>query len=763
MDIKKHSVIYGGKELVIESGKLARQALASCTARYGDTQILATVVKSPEAREGIDFFPLMVEYEERLYAAGKIKGSRFIKREGRPTDEAILNARMVDRSIRPLFNEESREDIQIILTVLSIDQQNAPDIVSLLAASAALSMSGLDWKGPIAGAKIGEKDGSFIFNPTLEELEESNFNITIAGTENKVIMIEAGAKEVKEDVMIEAIKFAQSKFEPLLTLLKEIKADVKTLGIKTQPIEDDISTYRLQKKAEEKEIIEKAEKWLSLNINEYLFGEIKKTKEEKNEAAEKIKKDLRQYVLSLLPKNENGEKIIQELNENHNEKLIKKTLELVDKSIKHTVTKMIIEEEKRIDGRKLDEIRPLFIEVGLIPRTHGSGLFTRGQTQVLSIVTLGSPGDEQILDTMELDEKKRYMHHYNFPPFSVGEAKPLRGTSRREIGHGALAEKAILPVLPQDKEKFPYTIRVVSEVLGSNGSSSMGSTCGSSLSLMDAGVPIKTPVAGIAMGLASDNQGKWKVITDLQDVEDGDGGMDFKIAGTKDGITAIQMDTKTDGLTEEIIAQTFAQGREARLRILEEMNKVIKEPRADLSPYAPRITSFMINPDKIREVIGPGGKVINEIIDNTGVTIDIEDSGLVMVCSADAEASKKAVEWILNIVKEVEAGEEYLGKVTRIMDFGAFVEVLPKQEGLVHVSELAPYRVNHPSDIVQIGDMIQVKVLEIDSMGRINLSHKATAEGAKREKPAGYQEQTSRPKPKFNDRHERGGGRQNKW
>lgn len=424
---------------------------------------------------------------------------------------------------------------------------------------------------------------------------------------------------------------------------------------------------------------------------------------------------------------------------------------------------MIIEEGKRIDGRKLDEIRPLYIEVGLIPRTHGSGLFTRGQTQVLSIVTLGSPGDEQILDTMELDEKKRYMHHYNFPPFSVGETSPLRGTSRREVGHGALAEKAMTPVLPQDKEKFPYTIRVVSEVLGSNGSSSMGSTCGSSLSLMDAGVPIKTHVAGIAMGLASDNQGGWKVITDLQDVEDGDGGMDFKITGTKDGITAIQMDTKTEGLSSQIIEQTFKQGLEARLRILEEMNRVIPEPRADLSPYAPRITSFMINPDKIREVIGPGGKVINEIIDNTGVTIDIEDSGLVMVCSADAEASKKAVEWIMNIVKEVEVGEEYLGRVTRIMDFGAFVEVLPKQEGLVHVSELAPYRVNHPSDIVQIGDMIYVKVLEIDSMGRINLSHKATDEGAKREMPAGYQEQAPRSKPRFNDRHERGGGRQNRW
>lgn len=749
MDIKRYSVDYGGRELTIETGKLANQALASCAVQYGDTQILATVVKSEEARQGIDFFPLMVDYEERLYAAGKIKGSRFIKREGRPTDEAILNARMVDRSIRPLFNEESREDIQIILTVLSIDQQNAPDIVALIAASAALSMSGIDWRGPIAGARIAEKEGDLIFNPTLEELEESKLDLTVAGTENKIIMIEAGAEEVKEAVMIEAIKFAQSKFEPLLKLLREIKA-----GVPVAPVEGGIPEYRLQRE-EEREIIAKAEKWLSENTKKYLFAEIKRTKQEKNEAVKKIKEDLKEY---LIPSAEGG-------NSTENEVAIKKALAIVDATVKYEVTRMIIEEDRRIDGRALNEIRPLYIEAGLIPRTHGSGLFTRGQTQVLSIVTLGSPGDEQILDTMELDEKKRYMHHYNFPPFSVGETKPLRGVSRREVGHGALAEKALWPVIPKDKEKFPYTIRVVSEVLSSNGSSSMGSTCGSSLSLMDAGVPIKAQVAGIAMGLASDKQGRWKVITDLQDIEDGDGAMDFKIAGTKDGITAIQMDTKTDGLTDEIIEQTFKQGLEARMHLLEEMNKVIEKPRPDLSPYAPRITSFMINPDKIREVIGPGGKVINEIIDNTGVTIDIEDSGLVMVCSADAEASKKAVEWIQNIVKEVEVGEEYLGRVTRIMDFGAFVEVLPKQEGLVHVSELAPFRVNHPADIVQVGDMIQVKVLEIDSMGRINLSHKATSEGAKREMPQGYQSQPPSPhRPKFNDRHERrGGGRQHKW
>lgn len=729
MEIKKYSALYGDRELIIETGKLARQTLASATVRYGDTQVLATLVKSKTPREGIDYFPLMVDYEERLYAAGKIKGSRFIKREGRPTDEAILNARMIDRSIRPLFNEESREDIQIILTVLSIDQQNAPDIVSLIAASAVLSMSGLDWKGPIAGARIGEKDGEFIFNPTLEELTKSPLDLTVAGTEEKVIMIEAGAKEIKEERMLEAIKFAQSKFSSLLKLLQELKDNAPK-----------IEPAMPQATEEESALIKKTEKWLEKNTNKYLFNEIKKTKQEKNEAIEKMKIDLTEYLKS----------------DQVEEELIKKALGLIEKAVKHEVTKMIIEKEVRIDGRKLTDIRPLDIEVGLLARTHGSGLFTRGQTQVLSVVTLGAPGDEQTLDTMETEGTKKYMHHYNFPPFCVGEVSPLRGTSRREIGHGALAEKAIVPVLPT-KEEFPYTIRVVSEVLSSNGSSSMGSTCGSSLALMDAGVPIKKQVAGIAMGLASDKGGLWKVITDLQDVEDGDGGMDFKITGTKDGITAIQMDTKTEGLTQEMIEQTFKQGYEARMKIMEKMNSVIAEPRADLSPYAPRITSFMINPEKIREVIGPGGKVINEIIDNTGVTIDIEDSGLVMVCSADAEASKKAVEWIKNIVREVQAGEEYIGRVTRIMDFGAFVEVLPKQEGLVHVSELAPYRVNHPSDIVKVGDMILVKVIEIDSMGRINLSHKQTAEGQKRKMPEGYsQHERNGGKSRFNGRNDRG-------
>jgi len=726
MQAKKYSTLYGDKELIIETGKLARQALASAFVTYGDTQILATVVKSKTARDGINYFPLMVDYEERLYAAGKIKGSRFIKREGRPTDEAVLNARMVDRSIRPLFNEECREDIQVILTVLSMDQENFPDIVSLIAASAALSMSGLDWKGPIAGARIGEKEGNLVFNPSSEILKESKLDLTIAGTNEKIIMIEAGAKEVSEEAMIKAIKFGRKNFAPLIKLLQEIKDAAKTT---TAPIQD----LPEEDKAKN-EMKEKAEDWLNKNINSYLFKEVKKTKDEKNETIEKIKEDLTEYLKTA----------------GCDEELFGKIADLVDKAVKYEVTKMIIDKEQRIDGRKLNEIRQLDIEAGLLNRTHGSGLFTRGETQVLSIITLGSPRDEQILDTMESDCTKNYMHHYNFPPFSVGEARPMRGTSRREIGHGALAEKALLPVLPS-KEDFPYTIRVVSEVLGSNGSSSMGSTCGSSLSLMDAGVPIKKQVAGIAMGLASDKSGKWKVITDLQDVEDGDGGMDFKLTGTKDGITAIQMDTKTDGLTDEIIEQTFKQGLSARMEVLEKMNTVIAAPREDLSPYAPRITSLMINPEKIGAVIGPGGKMINTIIAETGADIDIEDSGLVFICCDNPEGSAKAIEWVKNLTKEVEPGEEYEGKVTRIMDFGAFVEVLPKQEGLVHVSEMAPYRVNHPSDLLKEGDIISVKVIEIDKMGRINLSHKQTAQGMERKMPPNYQQSDRPSSPRFNN------------
>ncbi|MFC1613538.1 polyribonucleotide nucleotidyltransferase [Patescibacteria group bacterium] len=736
MQAKKYSTLYGNKELVIETGKLAKQALASAFVTYGDTQILATVVKSKTARDGINYFPLMVDYEERLYASGKIKGSRFIKREGRPTDEAVLNARMVDRAIRPLFNEECREDIQVILTVLSMDQENFPDIVSLIAASSALCMSGLDWKGPIAGARIGEKEGNFVFNPSSEILKESKLDLTIAGTSDKIIMIEAGAKEANEEEMIKAIKFGQQNFTPLIKLLQEIKDATTPIPAPTKELTEEDKLKN--------EIKEKAQNWLNKNINSYLFNEIKKTKDSKNEAIEKIQIDLTEYLKT----------------DGYDEALFCKIGDIVEKAVKYEVTKMIIEKEQRLDGRKINEIRQLEIEAGLLHRTHGSGLFSRGETQVLSIVTLGSPRDEQILDTMESDCKKNYMHHYNFPPFSVGEARPMRGTSRREIGHGALAEKALLPVLPE-KEDFPYTIRVVSEVLGSNGSSSMGSTCGSSLSLMDAGVPIKKQVGGIAMGLASDKSGRWKVITDLQDVEDGDGGMDFKLTGTKDGITAIQMDTKTDGITAEIIEQTFKQGLEARLGVLDKMNSVISAPRTEMSPYAPRIVSFMIKPDKIGAVIGPGGKMINAIIAETGADIDIEDSGLVVVCSDNPEGSAKAVDWIKNLTKEVEPGEEYEGKVTRIMDFGAFVEVLPKQEGLVHVSELAPYRVNHPSDIVNEGDIISVKVMEIDKMGRINLSHKQTAQGMERKMPPNYEQSDRQSSPRFNnnDRNDRFSGR----
>lgn len=706
----------GGRKLTIELGKLAQQANGSVVVSYGETVVLATVVKSKEPREGIDFFPLLVDYEERLYAAGKIKGSRFIKREGRPSDEAVLTNRLVDRSIRPLFDDRFKNDIQIILTVLSADGENDPDLVSLIAASSVLSISNINWQGPIGGIRVGAipstegpKKYEWVINPTYAAREKGILDLVLAGTQDKIIMIEAGGNEVPEEIVLEAIRFGQKHLKTTIDLIDKIQ----NLGGKKQesminPVRNSISNEINETEAMDKdkeEIQEKVEKFLKEKLSFYLFGAKKETKISRKQAVEKLKDELDQFLIE--------DQISKEKR--------KEAIKLVDKYVEQEVTKAILEEEKRVDGRSLKEIRPLDIEAGVLPRTHGSALFSRGETQVLSIVTLGAPGYEQIIESIEGNGKKRYMHHYNFPPFSVGEVSPLRFTGRREIGHGALAEKALVPLLP-DKESFPYTIRVVSEVLSSNGSSSMASVCGSSLALMDAGVPIKEPVAGIAMGLASDKNGHYKILTDLQDLEDGKGGMDFKIAGTKNGITVIQMDTKTDGLTLEIIEQTFKQAKEARLAILESMNKVIAVPRAQLSPWAPKILTLRINPEKIREVIGPGGKVINEIIDKTGVEIDIEDDGLIFITSINEESAQKALEWIKNLTREVRVGEIFQGRVTRILDFGAFVEILPRQEGLVHVSELASHRVRAVRDIVQIGDIIPVKVIGIDEQGRINLS-----------------------------------------
>lgn len=700
--VQRFETEFGGKKLIIETGKFADQANGSCTVQYGDTVVLATAVMSDSTREDVDFFPLVVDYEEKLYAAGKIKGSRFIKREGRASDEAILTGRLIDRSIRPLFNDKMRNEIQVVVTVLSVDQENDADIPALIGASTVLTISDIPWAGPIAGIRIGQINGEWVINPSYEARNKSILDLVIAGTKEKAIMIEAGGEQVSEETVIEAIAFGKKQLEKITKFIEEIREKTglakKEISI---PSED-------PEVAKEKEALkQKVKDFVKANIDRCLFDGKKETKASRREAIEKLRAETDAHLVAEGIGKEKRERV----------------LNFFDFFVEEEISRAILKEGKRVDCRSLSEIRPLSAEVGILPRTHGSGLFSRGETQVLSIVTLGSPSEEQLLDGMEVSGKKRYMHHYNFPPFSVGEVGALRGPGRREIGHGALAERALLPVLPT-KEDFPYTIRVVSEVLSSNGSSSMASTCGSSLALMDAGVPIKEAVAGLAMGLASDNEGNYKIITDLQDLEDSKGGMDFKIAGTKNGITAIQMDTKTSGLIDEIIEKTILQAREARLKILDAMNAAISSPRTELSPFAPKIISFMINPERIRDVIGPGGKIINEIIDKTGVTIDIENNGLVMVCSVNKDSLGKAVEWIKNLTREVKAGEIFQGRVTRILDFGAFVEILPNQEGLVHISELAPYHVQKVSDIVKVGQVIPVKVIKIDEQGRINLSMK---------------------------------------
>lgn len=700
-----------GRTLTIKTGKLARQADSAVTVQYGDTSVLATVVEAKEARENIDFFPLMVEFEEKLYAAGIIKGSRWIKREGRPSDEAVLTGRMIDRSIRPLFGADSKKDVQVMITVLSADGKNDYDIVSLVAASAALSIAGLNWKGPIAGVRVGRVEGKYIFNPTYEERLISDMDLIVAGTEAKVVMIEAEGREIAEAEMLEAINIGQKNLQGAIGLIKEMQ---KKVAVTKKPAAKKlVSAEEIEAEKEMQKIFDTAKLWLNKNIPVILFDKIHYTKGERKSAVAAIKEGLDQYLFD------------QNISKDKRARTIS---HLVEEMVEAEVTRAILKDKKRVDGRKLDEIRNLSSEVGILPRIHGSGLFSRGETQVLSVVTLGAPGMEQSLEGLEGVGTKRYMHHYNFAPFSVGEARPVRSLGRREIGHGALAEKALVPVLPT-KEEFPYTVRVVSETLGSNGSSSMAATCGSTLSLMDAGVPIKKPVAGIAMGLASNkDMSEWEVLTDIQDLEDGQGGMDFKITGTTDGITAIQLDTKTDGLTEEIIEKTINQSKKARLQVLEVMNKAIDKPRADLSPYAPRITSFNIDPERIREVIGTGGKVINEIIAATGVSIDIDDDGLVMVCGTDAAKVTEAVNWVKNIIRDFEVGEVFKGKVVRLMDFGAFIQLTPNKDGMAHVSELAPYRVGRPADFVDIGDEVTVKIIEIDDMGRVNLTLKGLEE-----------------------------------
>ncbi len=700
-EIKKFTHEVAGKELTVEIGKLANQAHGSCTIQYGDTVVLATVVQAPEPREGIDFFPLLVDYEERLYAAGKIKGSRFIKREGRPTDEAILTSRVIDRSIRPLFRNTERKDVQVMVTVLSIDHENDPDIVSLIATSVALGISSIPWNGPIAAIRIGRIANEWVINPSYEERGKSDFDLVIAGTDEEIVMIEGQAKEVPEPIIAEAIEFGHKHLSKIIPFIKKI---IKEVGkAKVLSSDNAVDANKMAK------IKQKVENWLGSKVKTIFPNP---SRQAYYQLVDKLKTEL--------------EEILKEDNEVSKEERAW-GMKIFDEMLDAEARSLVLEKKVRVDNRKFNELRPLSAAVSVLPRTHGSGLFSRGETQILSIVTLASPSAEQILDGMEKEGKKRYMHHYNFPGFSVGEVAPVRSPGRREIGHGALAEKALLPVLP-DKENFPYTIRVVSEVLSSNGSSSQASICGSSLALMDAGVPISHAVAGVAIGLLTDpkNKSHYAILTDIQGIEDHAGDMDFKIAGTNQGLTALQLDIKLGGVSTKILNEAITQAQVAREEILKTMAQTINQPRQEMSPYAPRITSFRIPPDKIREVIGPGGKVINEIIESTNVAIDIEDDGLVMVTATDPEASAKAIEWIKNLTREVVVGETFQGKVTRLMNFGAFVEILPKQEGLVHISELAWHRVERVEDAVKIGDIIPVKVIEIDQQGRINLSHKQT-------------------------------------
>lgn len=683
----------------IETGLLAKQANGSVTVRYGDTVVLATATMSKGASRISGYFPLMVDFEERYYAAGKIKGSRFIKREGRPSDDAVLTGRVVDRTIRPLFNSRMRNEVQVIVTVLSIDGENDPDTISVIAASTALAISNIPWNGPVAAVRVAQgANGDFILNPVNGELTESKLDLVISGTKDKVNMLEAGAKEVPEEEIIKAFAFGQEAITKIATFIEEIAKEIGKE--KSAPV---LLQGTSEFEAKVKEIL------LANGLEDALYDPSKLVIEEKTKA---IKEKIDEYVLANFSEGTDKLKEVAE--------------QVFEETSDEIVHNNILEKEQRPDGRKLDQIRHIDCQVGILPRTHGTGLFTRGETQALTVTTLGSPGDEQIIDTMEVDTKKRYIHHYNFPPYSVGEVRPMRGPGRREVGHGALAEKALVPVLPA-KDVFPYTILLVSEVLESNGSSSMASTCGSTLSLMDAGVPITRPVSGIAMGIIVGENEKFKVLTDIQGLEDHYGDMDFKAAGTTVGITALQMDVKVQGVTLEMLRAVLEQSKVNRLEIMEKITTTIPAPRAEMSQYAPRILVMHINPDKIRNVIGTGGKIINEIIDETGVEIDIEDDGSIFITSPDQQSAAKAREWIDNLTHEVKAGELFNAKITRLMNFGAFAEILPGQEGLIHISQLSDKRVEKVEDVVKIGDVVPVKVIEIDNQGRINLSIKAAA------------------------------------
>jgi len=685
----------GGRKLAAEIGKVAKQANGAVVMRYEDTVLLVTATASPEPREGIDFFPLTVDFEERQYAVGKIPGG-FIKREGRPTELATLTARLIDRPIRPLFPKGYRNDVHVVATVLSVEKDNLPDVTAITGASLALSLSNIPWSGPVAAVTVGLIENEFIINPTVEQSGKSELNLKVAGTKDAILMVEAGAYEIAEDVMIDAIFYAHEEIKKLVLFQEDIIAQLK-------PTKSEVKLF-----IPAKEIQEAVWDFAYEKLEQAVKSQDKKARESQ---IDDVNKETLEHFAEIYPEEE---------------KQIKAVLESILKKI---VRSMIINDGERVDGRKIDEIRPISCEVGYLPRPHGSGLFTRGQTQVLSVATLGAISEEQVLDGIGIEESKKYIHHYNFPPYSVGETRPMRGPGRREIGHGALAERALLAVIPSSDD-FPYTIRVVSDVLESNGSTSMASVCGSTLALMHAGVPIKAPVSGIAMGLIKEED-NFAILSDIQGIEDALGDMDFKVAGTEVGVTALQMDIKITGVNREIISKALEQAKKGRMFIMSKMREAINKPSEELSPYAPRMLKMHIDPDKIREVIGPGGKTIHKIVEETDCKIDIEDDGSLFIIATDEEAAKQAKYYIESIVAEVEVGKTYMGTVKRIMDFGAFVEIIPGvlgtsgKEGLVHISQLAEERVNKVKDVVDIGDQILVKVTEIDKQGRINLSRKA--------------------------------------
>jgi len=678
-----------GRSLIVETGKMAKQASGAVLVRYGETVVLVTSTASKEAREGMDFFPLTVDYEEKMYAVGKMPGG-FLRREGRPGNSAILNARLIDRPIRPLFDKRCRNDIHVMATVLSVDYDNAPELCGMLGASASLGISDIPWDGPIAGVRVGRIDGQFVINPTQEQLKVSTLNITVAGSETAILMVEGGAQEAPEEDVLDAIMFGHETIKELVAFQKKIIEEVgkpkRTLIFPEIPEEIKTAIYAYAERP----------------LKEAIFNPDKLTREAH---MEEVRKEAEAHFKEIYP--ENGSDIAECLNH------------LTKEIVRH----MISVDKIRPDGRALDEIRPISCEVGLLPRVHGSALFTRGQTQALTITTLAPMSETQIIDDLTQETEKRYIHQYNFPSYSVGETKSSRGPGRREIGHGALAERALIPVIPT-VEEFPYAIRVVSEILESNGSSSQASVCGSTMSLMNAGVPIKAPVAGIAMGLVNEGE-HFTVLTDIQGMEDALGDMDFKVAGTAKGITAIQMDIKIHGLSREILLAALQQAQKGRMFILGKMAECIDKPAEHLSPYAPKIITLTIPVDRIRDVIGSGGKIINKIIGETGVKMDVEEDGHVYIATPDEEAAQRAKKWVEELTHEVQVGETYLGKVTRLMKFGVFVEILPGKEGMVHVSQLATRRVEKPEDVVHEGDEIMVKVTEIDDKGRINLSRKA--------------------------------------